>query len=145
MSDNTDAEARADAAQAAAPTRPGAGERRSGRVTFGPRARDLRAARTRTQDEELLQRKERPAFLDSDPWRTLRILSEFVEGFEALAGLGPAVAVFGSACARARKSRSCAGKSSSRFTVVGHGMCRRRKRRGTHHERANRQPGNRGS
>ena len=38
-----------------------------------------------------------PEFLDSDPWRSLRILSEFVEGFDALAAVGPAVSVFGSA------------------------------------------------
>lgn len=36
-------------------------------------------------------------FLDTDPWRVLRIQGEFVEGFNALAGLGPAVTVFGSA------------------------------------------------
>ena len=34
---------------------------------------------------------------DADPWRTLRIQSEFVDGFGALAELGPAVSVFGSA------------------------------------------------
>ena len=34
---------------------------------------------------------------DADPWRALRIQSEFVDGFDALADLGPAVAVFGSA------------------------------------------------
>jgi uncharacterized protein (TIGR00730 family) len=33
----------------------------------------------------------------TDPWRVLRIQSEFVEGFGALAELGPAVSVFGSA------------------------------------------------
>jgi uncharacterized protein (TIGR00730 family) len=33
----------------------------------------------------------------SDPWRVLRIQAEFVEGFGALAELGPAVSVFGSA------------------------------------------------
>src|SRR5947209_13272408 len=33
----------------------------------------------------------------ADPWRVLRILSEFVEGFDALNGIGPAVTVFGSA------------------------------------------------
>jgi uncharacterized protein (TIGR00730 family) len=33
----------------------------------------------------------------TDPWRVLRIQAEFVEGFGALAELGPAVAVFGSA------------------------------------------------
>jgi uncharacterized protein (TIGR00730 family) len=51
----------------------------------------------RTEDEALLQRPTRPEFLDSDPWRSLRILSEFVEGFDALAAVGPAVSVFGSA------------------------------------------------
>lgn len=34
---------------------------------------------------------------DADPWRTLRIQSEFVDGFDALAKLGPAVSIFGSA------------------------------------------------
>jgi len=36
----------------------------------------------------------------ADPWRVLRILSEFVEGFDALNGVGPAVTVFGSARTR---------------------------------------------
>jgi uncharacterized protein (TIGR00730 family) len=36
-------------------------------------------------------------WLDLDPWRVLRIQSDFVEGFEALAGIGPAISVFGSA------------------------------------------------
>lgn len=53
---------------------------------------------TSTADESLLQREfERPEFLDSDPWRVFRIMSEFVEGFGTLAGLPPAVTVFGSA------------------------------------------------
>jgi hypothetical protein len=38
-----------------------------------------------------------PAFIDTDPWRALRILGEFVEGFDALARVGKAVSVFGSA------------------------------------------------
>jgi uncharacterized protein (TIGR00730 family) len=36
-------------------------------------------------------------WLHTDPWRVLRIQSEFVEGFGTLAELGPAVSVFGSA------------------------------------------------
>lgn len=32
-----------------------------------------------------------------DAWRVLRILSEFVEGFESMVSLGPSVAIFGSA------------------------------------------------
>jgi uncharacterized protein (TIGR00730 family) len=52
-----------------------------------------------TEDEQFLERAPagRPAFVDSDPWRALRILSEFVEGFDALAAVGPAVTIFGSA------------------------------------------------
>jgi len=53
-----------------------------------------------TEDEQFLERRpvsERPDFVDSDPWRALRILSEFVEGFDALAAVGPAVTIFGSA------------------------------------------------
>jgi uncharacterized protein (TIGR00730 family) len=51
----------------------------------------------RTEDERLLASSARPAFLDSDPWRSLRILAEFVEGFDALAAVGKAVTIFGSA------------------------------------------------
>ncbi len=36
-------------------------------------------------------------FLDSDPWRIMRIQAEVVEGFGAFANLGPAISVFGSA------------------------------------------------
>ncbi|MEO8462877.1 MAG: TIGR00730 family Rossman fold protein [Chloroflexota bacterium] len=50
-----------------------------------------------TEDRKLLERSERPTFLNTDPWRALRILAEFVEGFDALAALGPAITVFGSA------------------------------------------------
>jgi uncharacterized protein (TIGR00730 family) len=76
-------------------------QRRRGRVTVS-RDKDHLATRraARTQDELLLERPDRPAFLDSDPWRALRILSEFVEGFDALAAVGPAVTVFGSARTR---------------------------------------------
>nr|WP_189183136.1 TIGR00730 family Rossman fold protein [Microbispora rosea] len=51
-----------------------------------------------THDQRLLDRRGRPAnWLHEDPWRVLRIQSEFVEGFGALADLPPAVTVFGSA------------------------------------------------
>ncbi|MGD2135559.1 MAG: TIGR00730 family Rossman fold protein [Gemmatimonadales bacterium] len=36
-------------------------------------------------------------FTQTDPWRVLRIMGEFVEGFEELADIGTAVTVFGSA------------------------------------------------
>jgi len=38
-----------------------------------------------------------PSFTATDPWRVLRIEGEFVRGFDALADIGPAVTIFGSA------------------------------------------------
>ena len=60
-----------------------------------------------TEDEELLNRQvpsiprahapELAAFTHTDPWRVLRIQSEFVNGINALSEIGAGVAVFGSA------------------------------------------------
>ena len=50
-----------------------------------------------TSDERLLTRGDKVSWLHDDPWRVMRITSEFVEGFGALAEVGPAVSVFGSA------------------------------------------------
>ncbi len=52
-----------------------------------------------TEDERLLQREAAAEveFLHTDPWRVFRIMGEFVEGFDTLADLGPAVSIFGSA------------------------------------------------
>ncbi|OKL53443.1 Rossman fold protein, TIGR00730 family [Bowdeniella nasicola] len=52
---------------------------------------------TETTDARLLDPAQDIDWLHSDPWRVMRIQSEFVEGFGALAELGPAVSVFGSA------------------------------------------------
>lgn len=46
---------------------------------------------------EFLRDDDGAEWLSKDPWRVLRIQSEFVEGFGALARLGRAVCVFGSA------------------------------------------------
>jgi uncharacterized protein (TIGR00730 family) len=49
-------------------------------------------------DRSLLERAEfEELALHADPWRVLRIAAEFIDGFDALGGLGPAVTVFGSA------------------------------------------------
>ncbi len=72
--------------------------RRSGRLVMSPGlARKMPADATMTEDRKLLEPSRRPDFLSTDPWRALRILSEFVEGFDALAEIGPAITVFGSA------------------------------------------------
>ncbi len=71
---------------------------RRGRVSMRPGTVERLDGTGKTEDEKLLvSERGRPAFLETDTWRVLRILSEFVEGFEALAGVGKAVAVFGSA------------------------------------------------
>jgi uncharacterized protein (TIGR00730 family) len=68
-----------------------------------------RAARTgeATEDELLLERPKLPhpvprvpahaEFTRGDPWRVLRIMGEYVHGFDALAEVGAAIAIFGSA------------------------------------------------
>ena len=50
-----------------------------------------------TTDQRLLDSRGDADWVHTDPWRVLRIQAEFVEGFGALAELGPAVSVFGSA------------------------------------------------
>ena len=50
-----------------------------------------------TADQRLLDSAQSNDWLHTDPWRVMRIQAEFVEGFGALAELGPAIGVFGSA------------------------------------------------
>jgi uncharacterized protein (TIGR00730 family) len=64
------------------------------------RKRSAPLQRTLTEDEQLLQppRQYRAdALVKTDPWRVLRIIGEFVEGFDTLADVEDAVAIFGSA------------------------------------------------
>ena len=70
-------------------------------MSSGP---DTSPDEARTADEQLLeapQPLERRLFTRTDPWRVLRILGEFVEGFEELADVHSAVSIFGSARAPA--------------------------------------------
>jgi uncharacterized protein (TIGR00730 family) len=87
------------------------------------RYRDFKRNSSRTEDERLLSRPAQPLvkpkapipqeqakeiehavdraihfdFTLTDPWRVFRIMSEFVEGFDALSHIPPSVAIFGSA------------------------------------------------
>ena len=56
-----------------------------------------RAFERSTTDQRLLDSRGPSDWVHTDPWRVLRIQSEFVEGFGSLAELGPAISVFGSA------------------------------------------------
>lgn len=50
-----------------------------------------------TEDSKLLQPAPRDDFTQTDPWRVMRIMSEFIEGFDVLASVRKGVAIFGSA------------------------------------------------
>ena len=50
-----------------------------------------------TTDQRLLDSRGPSDWVHTDPWRVLRMQAELVEGFGALAELGPAISVFGSA------------------------------------------------
>ena len=50
-----------------------------------------------TEDELLLTTPRQSDFTSGDPWRVFRIMSEFVEGFDKLVHVFPAVTIFGSA------------------------------------------------
>jgi uncharacterized protein (TIGR00730 family) len=54
------------------------------------------------QDAKLLawcepERRRAALFTETDTWRVLRIMGEFIEGFDELAEMGPGVSIFGSA------------------------------------------------
>ncbi len=53
----------------------------------------------KNEDKELLSpsKTRKPRFVHTDPWRVLKIQSEFVKGFDTLAGVGPCITIFGSA------------------------------------------------
>ncbi|WP_405744280.1 TIGR00730 family Rossman fold protein [Streptomyces sp. NBC_01525] len=64
---------------------------------LGPVLRRHDQVQHSTTDQRLLDSEGSSEWVHTDPWRVMRIQSEFVEGFGALAELGPAVSVFGSA------------------------------------------------
>lgn len=72
------------------------GDRRA-RFFQGPVMRSEDQVLPTTTDERLLDNRGPSDWVHADPWRVLRIQSEFVEGFGTLAELGPAISVFGSA------------------------------------------------
>jgi uncharacterized protein (TIGR00730 family) len=69
------------------------GERQRGPVVLRHQQRN----ETTTTDQRLLDSRGPTDWVHTDPWRVLRIQSEFVEGFGMLAELPRAVTVFGSA------------------------------------------------
>lgn len=77
-----------------------------------PMSLERRPTTKPTEDRKLLRAQPYAdtAFLDTDAWRALRIMGEFVEGFDSLATLGPAISIFGSARLPATNRYSKAAK-----------------------------------
>ncbi|WP_149184256.1 TIGR00730 family Rossman fold protein [Streptomyces sp. TRM49041] len=64
---------------------------------LGPVLRRREQVQPGTADQRLLDTAGDSDWVHTDPWRVMRIQSEFVEGFGALAELPSAISVFGSA------------------------------------------------
>ncbi|MER6537806.1 LOG family protein [Streptomyces sp. 900105755] len=64
---------------------------------LGPVLRRRGQVTASTTDQRLLDAGGPSDWVHTDPWRVLRIQSEFIEGFGTLAELPPAISVFGSA------------------------------------------------
>ncbi|MFE0171472.1 TIGR00730 family Rossman fold protein [Streptomyces sp. NPDC059002] len=64
---------------------------------LGPVLRRRDQVQPGTTDQRLLDSDGPSEWVHTDPWRVLRIQSEFIEGFGTLAELPPAISVFGSA------------------------------------------------
>jgi hypothetical protein len=71
-----------------------------------------------TEDERLLSREGTwrvQQELTTDSWRVFRIMGEFVEGFDTLARVGPAVSIFGSARTRPDDPYYAAAEETARL------------------------------
>jgi uncharacterized protein (TIGR00730 family) len=73
------------------------GKRRPKEQRTGPVIRRRDQMQPGTSDQRLLDTEGPSGWVHTDPWRVLRIQSEFIEGFGTLAELPPAISVFGSA------------------------------------------------
>ena len=72
---------------------------------------------------ELLRAKPSVIFRETDTWRTLRIMGEFVEGFDALAEVGPAISIFGSArIGRRNRYYGAARRLAARLVEEGYAI-----------------------
>ncbi|MGR8008461.1 LOG family protein [Streptomyces hypolithicus] len=64
---------------------------------LGPVVRRREQIQPGTTDQRLLDSEGDSGWVHTDPWRVMRMQSELVDGFGALAELPPAISVFGSA------------------------------------------------
>jgi uncharacterized protein (TIGR00730 family) len=75
------------------------------------------------EEQHALDRALHLDFTLTDPWRVFRIMSEFVDGFDALAHIPPSVAFFGSARLKAESpSYQAAQKTARLLASAGFGI-----------------------
>jgi uncharacterized protein (TIGR00730 family) len=71
------------------------------RSALGPKGAGKGEPEGETEDERFLRsdltEQDRPSAMAADSWRVFRIMGEFVEGFQTLSRMGPAISIFGSA------------------------------------------------
>ncbi|WP_326720824.1 MULTISPECIES: TIGR00730 family Rossman fold protein [unclassified Streptomyces] len=84
---------------------------------LGPVLRRRDQVQASTTDQRLLDAGGPSDWVHTDPWRVLRIQSEFIEGFGTLAELPPAISVFGSARTKAHSPEYEAGVALGRGLV----------------------------
>ena len=83
----------------------------------GPVTLRRKAVDEGTTDQRLLDSRGPSDWVHTDPWRVLRIQAEFIEGFGALAELGPAISVFGSARTKPEHPNYAKGEQVGRALV----------------------------
>ena len=93
-------------------------EKREADYRRGPVVMRGRQVPATTTDQRLLDTHGSSDWLHTDPWRVMRIQAEFVEGFGALAELGRAVSVFGSARTRESDQAYATGVALGRSLVA---------------------------
>ena len=96
-----------------------------------------------TTDQRLLDTRGPSDWVHTDPWRVLRIQTEFVEGFGALAELGRAVSVFGSARTPVDTPEYALGRAARRGAGRGRVRGHHRRRAGRDGGRQQGRPGGR--
>ncbi|WP_455352627.1 LOG family protein [Streptomyces sp. SYSU K217416] len=84
---------------------------------LGPVLRRREQVQKSTTDQRLLDSEGAGEWVHTDPWRVLRIQSEFIEGFGTLAELPPAISVFGSARTPPGTPEYAAGEKLGRALV----------------------------
>ncbi len=67
------------------------------------------------QEAHAFERAQHFDFTVTDPWRVFRVMSEFVEGFDALATIPPSVAIFGSARTKTQDPTYAAAVETARL------------------------------